>query len=381
MPSQPQHRVSIVVDGQQIDGWTQYRFSSSMIQPADQFSLSRPFDSAIYRIVLPDKKIKVKIDDTTILVGYIDTREKDSDRDTSTITIGGRDGVGHMVQESSPFISYDGIDLLEIAKRLASPWYKSVVLSDARNRIVRRGRYAHKAAAASEPLIIKVRKKTWQVEPGQPRWKILEELASEAGYLVWASADGEELIIGKPNYLQETQFLFAHPRPGSDLRSTVTKMKIVDSVADRFSLIMAVGSGQGDLVNYGKGITSSRGVARDGTNLDGTGRDFDFPKRLILSEHHLQSLDEADARAHLEMNKRDFSRQKIEVMVAGHGQITAGSVATIYAPDTIARVIDEEQDMAFDLSCLIHTVSYSSDRDNGETTELQLVPKGTIIVQ
>lgn len=381
MPSQPQHRVSIVIAGQQIDGWSQYRFSSSMITPADQFNLSRPFDATIYSIVRPDQKIKVKIDDTTILVGYIDTRTKDTDRETSLITIIGRDGIGHMVQESSPFISYDGIDLVEIAKRLADPWYKSVVLSDARNRQVRRGRYAHKAAAASEPLIVKVRKKTWQVEPGQPRWKILEELASEAGYLVWASADGEELIIGKPNYLQETQFLLAHPKPGSDLKSTVTKLQIADSVADRFSLYLTVGSGQGDLVNYGKGITSNRGVARDGTNLDGTGRDFDFPKRLILSEHHLSSIDEATARATLEKNKRDFSRQKIAATVNGHGQITAGSIATIYAPDTLARVIDEETDLPYDQSCLIHTVTYISDRENGETTELQLVPKGTTIVQ
>lgn len=381
MPSQPQHKVSIVINGQQIDGWSQYLIGSSMIHPADNFTLSRPFDAAIYRLLETDAKIKVKIDDTLILVGYLDEVTKESDRDTSLITIMGRDGVGHMVQESAPFISYDGIDLLQVAKLLATPWYPTVVLSDARNRSVRRGKFAKKAASAAEPLIVKVRKKTWQVEPGQSRWKILEELVSEAGYLCWAAADGSELIIGKPNYSQEVQFLLTHPAINSSLSPTCTKFKLVRSVADRFSLYMTVGSGQGDAVNYGRDVSTRKGVVRDGTNADGTGRDFQFPKRLVLSEHHLANTDEATARAKLEQAKRDFKRLSVDVSCNSHGQFSGGSAATIFAPNTLARVIDEEQDLPFDEVCLIHSVKYSSTRDDGETTELQLVPTGTTIVQ
>lgn len=381
MGGQPEHRVSIVVDGQQVDGWTTYSFESSMVRPVDSFTLARPFDAQIHRLLTADSKIKIKIDDTAILVGYIDERKKVSSRDGSMTQIIGRDKAGHMVQESAPFISYNGLDLLVVAQKLADPWFTKVVLSDARNRRVRTGRYGHKASAPTEPLILKVRRKTWQVEPGQPRWKILEELVSEAGYLMWSSADGEELIIGKPNYKQDVQFLLLHTAPGSTRKATVESMTITESVADRFSLIMAVGSGQGDSVNYGESTVTRRGIVRNGSNPDGTGNDFKVPKRLVLSEHHLTNVDEAQARAQQEMNRRDIHALTVEAGLHSHGQIVAGTSATIFAPNTLARVIDEETDPEFDRVCLIHTCKYSANRDRGEETVLHLVPQGTSIVQ
>src|SRR5262249_2375468 len=142
---------------QRISGWTRYAINSSMLTPVDHFEIERPFDPDIYQLCAPDTAIKVKIDNVTVLVGFTDSRRKSTAKDHNTMQIAGRDRAGHMVQESAPFIAYDGLDLLALAKKVADPWFTNVVLSDARNRQVRLGK-GHKAVAATEPLILKVKR-------------------------------------------------------------------------------------------------------------------------------------------------------------------------------------------------------------------------------
>lgn len=372
--------MSIAVGGYAIDGWTSYAITSSMLDPCDQFELSRPFDRDAHKLCRTDAEVTVRIDDTPILTGRIDVRDKDTSREESVLTISGRDLVGRLVQESAPDISYDGLDLVEVVKRLASPWFTKVSLSDARNRTVRLGKRGRKAAAAGEDLVIKVKKKTWKVEPGQMRWKIINELCSEAGYMVWAASDGTELIIGQPNYKQGVQFLVAHPDETGKVPSTATKIKFTDSVGDRYSMIMALGSGQGSDVDYGEGVASHRGVAYDGPGVDGVGRDFVVPKRLVLVERTLANIAEAKQHAERDKNRRDFQRHVCNAVMPGHGQVIGNSAPTLFAPNTIARVIDHEQDPPIDGNYLIVSCSFRGGREV-ETTDIQLVPSGTVFAQ
>jgi hypothetical protein len=61
-----------------------------------------------------------------------------------------------------------------------------------------------------------------------------------------------------------------------------------------------------------------------------------------------------------------------------HGQIISGTTRTLFALDTIARVIDEEIDL--DQDFLIYSASFSASYDSGEKTVLQMVPRGTELV-
>lgn len=380
MAKQPQHTIDISVEGKRIDGWVDYEIGSSMTEAVDHFSMSRPFTSDTYRALQVDSQITVRIDNTPVITGYIDTVEKDSKRDTSKITITGRDKVGRLVQESAPTIAYDGLDFVSVAKLLADPWFTTVSLSGARDRIVRLGKKGRKAAAGNEALVVKVKKKTWQHEPGQSRYKIINDLASEASYMVWSSADGKELIIGKPNQSQGVQFLIANPSSESSIAPTALAMKMVDSVADRYSLIMALGSGRGDAANYGKSTVTRRDVVRNGPGIDGTGLDFIRPKRLILAERTLLDLDEAHQFAQRDMNRRDFHKRILTATMPAHGQITGGTAASLYTPNTIARVIDDEVDPPMDDLFVIYACTYHGSRE-GETTDISAVPRGTVFVQ
>ena len=371
--------ISISVAGVQIENWTEYEIESSILQ-VGSFSLKRPFDAAAFRLCTPDAAVTIQIDGIAVITGFIDDRSKVTDRGMNEMEIAGRSRLGRMVQESAPYIGYDGLDLFEIAKRLADPWFLKITPSNARNRTVMRGR-GRKVSSGAEPLVVKVRKKTWQVEPGQARMKILEQLASEAGYLVWDAGDGNELVIGKPNRTQDVQWLVANAAPGSNLASTATKLTIKESTADRFSLIMAVGSAAGDSINYGASTISKRGVVRNGPGIDGTGVDFDHPKRLILSERTIADISEADEIARREMARRDFGKLTASATLRYHGQVTSGTTPTIFTYDTLARVIDEELDPPLDDVFFVHTVKYRAGRTDGESTELVMVPRNTEIVK
>jgi hypothetical protein len=160
--------------------------------------------------------------------------------------------------------------------------------------------------------------------------------------------------------------------------STVTDMTLKESVADAFAMIEMHGVGSGTDSDFGDNVTSYLGVAKDGPNADGTGGDFSHPKRLAMSQHAFESNAEAKRAAEREMKRRRFNRRQLSVSAPLHGQIVAGTIVTLFAPNTLARVIDE--DLGSDETWLIYACRLRGSRAEGEITELMLVPRGTEFV-
>jgi prophage tail gpP-like protein len=370
------HRVAVTIGAEQIDGWIDYEIQSSMVEPTDGFRLSRPFDKRAWDLCQLDQKVKVSIDGVVMLDGFIDDRARSTS--ARTLEIAGRDKAGRLVQESIPTVSgFDGLNLVEAVKRLATPWFTSITLTDGRNRSVRRGK-GHRAAAGGEPAFFKVSGKldeehAGRVDPGQRRWDVIEQLCSSIGVMAWSSADGRELVIGEPNYQQAIQYLFRHASSGS----TVKEMALRESVQDAFALIEVHGSGAGDEDNFGDDVTTYVGTAKDGPNADGTGKNFLHPKRLVVAQSALTSNAEARRSATREMKRRAFKMRQLTVEAPLHGQVLAGVVPTLFAPNTLARVVDEELEL--DETWLIYAVAFNGSR-RGETSQLMLVPRGTQFV-
>lgn len=383
MASERKHNVVVVVEGEQVSGWESYRIECSMITPADAFTLKRPFDARAWNVLRKDARIRVLIDGITILDGFIDRRTK-SAKD-GTMEIAGRDRCGRLVQESAPSINYSGLLLVEAVRRLAEPWFTVIVLSDARNRSIRRGK-GRRVPAGNEPIVVDIRvhKTSGKVQPGMTRWQVIEEIVSRAGYCVWSSADGKELIIGKPNYQQAPQFLVVHPRQGSSTRSTCKDLVIDEDIGDCFSLITVAGAGGSDedSANYGTNVSSMRGIVKDGPGLDGIGRDFVYSKRLYMPEASFVSNNDAQRVAVREAARRNFKKQVVSAVMPQHGQFIGTAAPTIFAPNTIARVIDEELEPMLDKNFLIFGCVFEAapGPDGGEFTSLEMVPSGTEIV-
>jgi prophage tail gpP-like protein len=371
------HRVTVTIGPLEIGGWLDYEILSTMIEPADGFTLTRPFSLDAWNLCKLDEAVKVAIDGTVILDGFIDDRARDAK--AGTMEIAGRDKSGRLVQESIPNVAgWDGLLLDESIRRLSSPWYTANTFSNARNRSVARGK-GHKATAGSEPAFFKVRGKldeehAGRIDPGETRWNVIEQLCSSIGVLCWSSADGRELVIGQPNYSQEIQFLFRHSRDGS----TVENMRLRESVRDSYALIEMHGAGAGDDADFGDNVVSFMGTAKDGPKPDGTGNHFLRPKRLAMTQRAQASNAEAQRAAEREMKRRNFHLRQLTVDAARHGQIVAGKTTTLFAVDTLARCVDE--DLKTDEAWLIYACSFKGSRSGGETTNLMLVPRGTEFV-
>lgn len=370
------HRVTVVCEGQTIDGWTGYSISDDMLQPAGSFTMRRPFANDAWNALRRDAKIFVLIDGTKILTGIIDKRRKQSK--SNTLEISGQCLVGRLVKESAPSISYERLSMLEAIKRLASPFFERVTVSDARNRSLRRGK-GRRVPAGAEPIVVNLPvPRRGRVHAGMVRWAVIEDIITQAGYIAWGSADGTELFVGKPNQTQAAQFLCCNARPNSPNRTTVLDLDYTEDNGDRYSLIAVVGTGAGDAANYGENAArSSR--ALDGFAPDGTGRDFLYPKRLLMPERDFDTNQDARRIAEREMAQRDFRRTTITATMPDHGQLIGASTPTIYTPNTVARVIDEDFVPPLDDTFLVYACTYEADGQTQRTT-LEMVPTGTEIV-
>lgn len=372
------HKISVVCEGVQVFGWLNYNISSSMIEPSDAFALSRPFSNDAWHLLRRDARVKIMIDSTVVLEGYIDRRRKSTRG--HVFEISGRDKAGRLVQESALGINYSKLKVREAFLRLAQPWFPLVTMSDSRNRSLRRGK-GRRVPAGNEPVVVDIPvPKRGAVHPGMSRWAIMEDIASSMGLILWSSADGREIVLGKPNYNQAPQFLVRHTRPGSSAKSTCKELDIVEDNGDRFSLIAVVGTSAGDDANYGANVTSRSGRALDYDSEDGTGRDFLYPKRLLMPEANFESNGDGRRVAEREQARRDFKRTSSTATMLDHGQFITTAAPTIYAPNTIARIIDEDFEPYFDEEFLIHSVTYEGDREGAETTQLEMVPSGTEII-
>jgi prophage tail gpP-like protein len=373
--AEPKHVVTVVVDHQQIGGWIEYDISSSIIEPADAFSMRRPFDPASWRTLARDARIRVFIDGAQILDGFIDKRTKRAK--DGTLEIAGRDRSGRLVQESAPRINYEGLELTEAVKRLADPWFTKVTLSDARNRTLRMGK-SKKIPAGNEPIIVRRSSSgSGRVQPGTMRWAVIEELVSQAGLICWSSADGRELFVGRPNHSQQPTFTI-YKGIGA---STCLDLIQDEDNGDRYSLIACVGTGGGTEVDFGINVSTRRAYVTDNEDniTDGTGRDFQYPKRLLLPEKNFDSNDDASAVAGREQMRRDFRRLVYTATMAYHGEFRGlGGTAVLYATNTVARILDEDHDPVLEDEALIYSCSYRRSRE-GETTVLEMVPTGTNI--
>ena len=394
----PSHTVTAVIDGQEVKDPISYSFEESILDLANPFELTLPLSREAFDLCQPDRTIQILIDGVPKLNGYIDERELPEDAETITIT--GRDRSGRLVDDCAPGINFSGLGIIDITTKLVQPWGFTPVFDNARNRRISlgRGAKAKRGTLASvlggktqrfqgglrvlrgpdEALRLNSKVGT-QISPGQTRAQVLTTLAVQAGYLIWMSVDGKEIVVGEPDYDQETQFSLVMPSSKPGPESTVQGLGWRDSTGDRYSHVIVLGSGAGTDANYGSGPSARRGDAYNNPDdPDGVGLDFTAPKRLIL----VRSIrDPADAQeeAEREMARRDAHAQVATVRAAGHGQIFSGTAPTLFAPDTLALVLDDRIGRGGIYA--ITKCVFKSDRRGAEETLLTLVKSGSVLTQ
>lgn len=392
----PKHTVTAVIDGTEVGNFISYSFEESMMGLACPFSIQLPFSRSAWDLCKTDRTIQILIDGVPKLNGYIDERELAEDAETITVT--GRDRSGRLVDDCAPGVNFSGLGIIDITTKLVQPWGFTPVFDNARNRSISLGR-GKKARGSLSFLGVKTQrfqgklrvlrgddeslrlnsKVGTRIEPGQTRAQVLTTLCVQAGYLMWMSVDGTQIIVGEPDYTQDTQFVLVMPAAGSTTVGTVNGLGWRDSVGDRYSHVIVVGSGVGTDANYGSGPSARRGDSFNNPNdPEGVGIDFTAPKRLILARS-LSSKADAQEEADREMARRDALGEVATARCPGHGQIYSGTVPTLFAPDTLSLVLDER--IGRGGIYMITKATFQSNRKSGEETILTLVKSGSVLTQ
>jgi len=375
-----QHNVAVRVGGELVERWEEYSIECDMLNPADGFRVTLgDWSKRVFDLVRPDAPVEILLDGTRVLSGFVDDREWVTSREGTMLSVTGRDRGGRLVDESAPLVTYAGLGIQDLAEKLTSYWFPGgVLLDNATNRRLVRGRGAALAKVSKEPAIIATKHAPRKVNPGESIWHVLQTFLAEAELLGWSDAAGEHLIVGKPNYDQEAQFAFFVPKDGSAQRDrgNVLSCSVKDSTGERYSKIVACGAGRGDSADYGDRVLKWRGTALNNPDdADGVGKDFSARKLLLVTDDDLTGAGPAAVRAAREMAERDAGGRALALTVAGHAQLRSGRVPTLYAFDTMAHV--EIEALEHQGLYLITAVSFKHSRSGGEVTELKLVPKGT----
>lgn len=377
------HSVRIAADALLVtlDDIQSFHVTNDMLELADDFEFSMPFDIDLWRAVQTDTELSIYIDEQRVMNGFVDRRKKDTDRSGSMITTTGRDRGGRLVDESAPLLDFVGKGLKELGEDLAGDWFDSVSLSNARNRRLIGGGGKALAGVANEPAIFSPKDISKKVEPGDSRAQVIQEFLEKAGLLAWSSADGKEFIIGKPNYGQEVQYNFLLGAQGSLISeyTNVLSSTYTEDIGEVYAEYLVCGSSRGNGPNYGKNVTKRRGSALDVPDVDGIGGLFQRRKRLIISDDDIRSTKQAQERAERELALRFVSAIEFEVTVPNWGQRHKGQgEPVLYAFDKIASYVDEEADI--DVQVIITRVQFAETKQSGQVATISMVPIGTELV-
>lgn len=373
----PEHDVRIALGD--ASGWdwvrpASYEVSCDMLNPADAISLSFPFSSELWPLAAPDRLVNVIIDGTRVFSGIVDDRRYTLRKsEGAAIHITARDKIGRLIDESAPLIRFRSLGILDLGRKLAGHAFE-IVLSNAENRRLIVGpKLKHHSR---EPAIARfVQGAHRKVEPGESIWQVLSYFLEEAALLAWSTADGTQLVIGKPNYSQQAQWLFVAAASGSQRKfdANILEVDYQQSLAERYSQITVMGAHPGE---DGEPGATRRGIAVNGPGPAGIGKDFEIKKALLLKDDAIRSAAHAKDRAGREMAERDGRGTRLRIVMPGHGEVYGpGQQSALYAFDTVAHVLVEQPGIESDW--YVTGVNYRGSREAGQTTEIDLVPVGT----
>lgn len=171
--------VVVEIDGKSHNNWKSYDIDSDFLIPADAFAfdIGVPSDST----VLPDysgAEVKVRINDTLVMTGIVDTVQHGISKTNRTYRLNGRDKASVLVDCSAPITNVKGLTVLDAVKKIVEPLgIKQVQLK-----------------AENNPLLDKV-----DIDVGETAWNAAMRCANSAGLHLWFEPNGV-LIVGGADY-------------------------------------------------------------------------------------------------------------------------------------------------------------------------------------
>jgi prophage tail gpP-like protein len=391
--------------GLEVTEFTEYQFNSNFLTPVDGFSLSigaEKLSDAMKEALKPGAAVKLTVNGHVQSSGYIDSIEISASRSSGTVyRIEGRDRLGQVADAcADPTKSFKQGQTLEDALiSLFAPfgWSKpEQFLTDAAaDRDVKMGQLR------GTPMTRGGKKKgprptrdfvLHQLRPRAPEG-VLEfamRIAERFGLTIWLSADGEQVLIAKPEFDQPPRYTIIRNAHGD---TNVLEGSVKFDISEQPTVIIADGFAGGG--EFGKSriraiyanVAVSAGdeaVAPElqpyinaGAKVLG-GHTFPAESVITVPRHRVQFLQDNDSQTQEQLE--NFMRRKMAVLqrrslqvsytVEGHGQITPNGFMP-WTVDSTVRIEDDIAGLHETLYVLGRT--FVKSRSGGTTTRLELI--------
>lgn len=214
--------VVVEIDGKSHNSWKNYDIDSDFLIPADAFAfdIGVPSDST----VLPDysgAEVKVRINDTLVMTGIVDTVQHGISKTNRTYRLNGRDKSSVLVDCSAPITNVKGLTVLDAVKKIVEPLgIKQVQLKAEKN-----------------PLLDKV-----DIDVGETAWNAAMRCANSAGLHLWFEPNGV-LIVGGADYSTPPVATLCCMKDGS--QNNFEQADLSFDVSNRFSEITFLAQSHG----------------------------------------------------------------------------------------------------------------------------------------
>ena len=214
--------VVVEIDGKSHNNWKSYDIDSDFLIPADAFAfdIGVPSDST----VLPDysgAEVKVRINDTLVMTGIVDTVQHGISKTSRTYRLNGRDKASVLVDCSAPITNVKGLTVLDAVKKIVEPLgIKQVQLK-----------------AENNPLLDKV-----DIDVGETAWNAAMRCANSAGLHLWFEPNGV-LIVGGADYSTPPVATLCCMKDGS--QNNFEQADLSFDVSNRFSEITFLAQSHG----------------------------------------------------------------------------------------------------------------------------------------
>lgn len=214
--------IVVEIDGKSHNSWKNYDIDSDFLIPADAFAfdIGVPSDST----VLPDysgAEVKVRINDTLVMTGIVDTVQHGISKTNRTYRLNGRDKASVLVDCSAPITNVKGLTVLDAVKKIVEPLgIKQVQLK-----------------AENNPLLDKV-----DIDIGETAWNAAMRCANSAGLHLWFEPNGV-LIVGGADYSTPPVATLCCMKDGS--QNNFEQADLSFDVSNRFSEITFLAQSHG----------------------------------------------------------------------------------------------------------------------------------------
>lgn len=366
-------RVSILINGKVHSAWSRYQIDSDFLIPADAWSVSLGLPDGVFPSgITRGVPVQVKIGTDTVMVGRVDSIQRNIARQQCTLSLTGRDGAANLVDCAAPVFTSRQLGLEEVIAAIVRPLGITKIRIDAESAI---------------------RNDKVSIEPGERAWDALVRAAAGRGLWPWFEPDGT-LVVGGPNYTTPpvATLIMKFNGEGNNVLSLNDNSSINGSFSEL--TVLAQGHGQGSkskslgIVDVDDGsqapsndadddqdgdVSLETGTAETGTHgLKTVIKDPTVPyyRPQIMVVGDADNLDQVRYRGRKAMADARLAGYSLTAVVAGHRT----SEGVLWQPGQRIHVRSEPH--GIDAIFFMMGREFVGGRQDGETTILRLKEDG-----